>query len=244
MMSRPIVYAHRGASGVCPENTMSAFRRAVEMGATGIETDAQMSRDGVLVICHDEKVDRTTSGSGLLASKTLDELKSLDAGSWFGSSFAGERIPTLEELLGLVAEAGITLNIEIKSGVVLYPGIEAALVGLVRRYGLAGRVIFSSFNHYSLVECKRIAPDIPTGILYMEGLVDPWVYAKYVGVNALHPLFHGVRAELVAGAHEAGLLVNPWTVDDPKQIAGMLQCGVDGIISNYPNRVLEVLGNA
>lgn len=243
-MNRPIVYAHRGASGVCPENTMSAFRRAVELGATGIETDVQMSRDGALVICHDEKLDRTTSGKGLLASRTLDELKSLDAGSWFGSSFAGEKIPVLEELLALVAETGIRLNVEIKSGVVLYPGIEAALVESVRRYNLSGQVIFSSFNHYSLVECKKVAPEIPTGILYIEGLVDPWVYAKYVGVNALHPLFHGVRPELVAGAHQAGLLVNTWTVDEPKQIAGMLQCGVDGIITNYPDRVLEVLANA
>lgn len=240
-MGRATVYAHRGASGVRPENTMAAFRKAVEMGATGIETDVQMSRDGVLVLCHDEKLDRTTNGSGLLAQMTWAQLQALDAGSWFGPEYAGERIPTLEQLLQLVAEAGITLNIEIKSGVVLYPGIEAKAIELVRAHNLSEKVIFSSFNHYSLVDCKRLAPEIRTGILYMEALVDPWEYAKHIGANALHPLYYGVIPELVAGAHAAGVAVNPWTVDDPKTIAALLQSGVDGIITNHPDRVLEVL---
>lgn len=241
-MERPVVYAHRGASGVCPENTMAAFRKAVEMGATGIETDVQMTRDGVLVLLHDEQLDRTTSGKGLLAQRAWDEVRGLDAGSWFNDTFAGEPVPALAELLELVKESGIRLNIEIKSGVVLYPEIEAKTIEAVNRHGVSGQVIFSSFNHYSLMECKRLAPDIPTGILYMAGLVDPWLYARHVGADALHPLFYGVRPELVAGAHAAGLAVNPWTVDDPVIIAGLIQSGVDGIITNHPNRVLEVLG--
>lgn len=241
-MGRAVVYAHRGASGVCPENTMAAFRKAVELGAGGIETDVQMTSDGVLVLCHDEKVDRTTNGRGLLASMNWSEVQALDAGSWFAPQFAGERIPTLEQLLDLVVESGIMLNIEIKSGLVIYPGIEAKAIELVRRAGLGERVIFSSANHFSLVECKRHAPEIRTGILYIEGLVDPWLYAKHIGANALHPLYHGVRPELVTGAHAAGLAVNTWTVDDPKAISYMAQCGVDGIITNYPDRVLEVLG--
>ncbi|MGE5529075.1 MAG: glycerophosphodiester phosphodiesterase [Patescibacteria group bacterium] len=241
-MKRPVVYAHRGASAICPENTMAAFRMALEMGAGGIETDVQMSRDGRLVLCHDEMLDRTTNGRGPLAARAWDELRALDAGAWFGEEFAGERLPLLEDLLELLAPSGARLNIEIKSGVVIYPGIEEAVVAEVRRHGMAERVILSSFNHYSLLACKRLAPEIATGVLYMEGLVDPWLYARRIEADALHPLHYGVRPELVAGAHAAGLLVNTWTVDDPGRIEVLSQAGVDGIITNTPDRALAALG--
>lgn len=233
-----IIYAHRGASGVCPENTMAAFAKAIEMGAHGIETDVQMSKDGVLVLCHDERLERTTDGRGLLAEHTWEELRRLDAGSWFAPSFAGERLPRLEDLLALVAGTKLLLNLELKSGVVLYPGIEAKVVALIKDYGLRGRVLISSFNHFSLVEVKRLDPEIETGILYMEGLVDPWLYARHIGADALHPLFYGVRPEIVAGAHAAGLRVNAWTVDEPAQAKALIQAGVDGLITNHPDRLL------
>lgn len=235
-----VIYAHRGASGVCPENTMAAFTRAIQMGAHGIETDVQMSKDGVLVLCHDERLERTTDGRGLLAGHTWEELQRLDAGSWFDPSFAGERLPRLEDLFALAAGTKLLLNLELKSGVVLYPGIEAEVVALIKDYGLRERVIISSFNHFSLVAIKRLDPEIETGILYMEGLVDPWLYARHVGADALHPLFYGVRPEIVAGAHEAGLRVNAWTVDEPAQAKALIQAGVDGLITNHPDRLLSV----
>lgn len=240
-MSGVTVYAHRGASGACPENTMAAFRRALELGATAIETDVQMSRDGRLVLCHDERLERTTNGRGLLASHSWDELSALDAGSWFGPAFAGERLPLLADLLSFLAPTALRLNIEIKSGIVPYPGIEAAVVEEVRRHGMADRVLITSFNHYSVVETKRLAPEIKTGVLYVAGLVDPWLYARRIGADALHPLFHGIRPEIVNKAHAAGLEVNAWTVDEPEQIRTMIRAGVDGIISNHPDRVLAVL---
>lgn len=238
---RIVVYAHRGASGTRPENTMAAFREAVALGADGIETDVHLSRDGRLVLCHDETLDRTTDGRGLVAAHDWRALETLDAGSWFGPEYAGERLPLLEELLAYLAPLDLRLNIELKSGVVIYPGLEAAVVELVRRYGMAGRVIVSSFNHFSLVEIKRTAPEIATAILYMEGLVDPWLYARHVGADALHPFFYGVRPELVAGAHAAGLRINPWPVNEAEHIKAMIQAGVDGIISDYPGRVRELL---
>lgn len=237
-----LVYAHRGASGVRPENTLPAFLEAVALGADGIETDVQMSRDGRLVLCHDETLDRTTNGRGPLGTHTWDELSELDAGAWFAPEYAGTRLPLLEELLELLAPTTLLLNIELKSGVVLYPGIEGAVLDRVRRHELGERVLISSFNHYSLVEVKRLAPEIKTAILYMEGLVDPWLYARHVGADFLHPYFYGVRPEMVAGAHAADMKVNAWTVNEPLQIDAMLRAGVDGIITNHPDRVLARRG--
>ncbi len=236
------VYAHRGASGACPENTMAAFRKAVELGVDGVETDVQLTRDGIPVLIHDEVLARTTGAAGMVADKTYAELQQLDAGAWFSPEFQGTRIPRLEELLEMATMSGIDLNIEIKSGVVLYPDIEKIVVQLIRQYAWCERTIISSFNHFSLVDCKKQAPEIRTGILYTAGLVDPWIYAQHVQADALHPLFYGVRPELVQGAHHAGIAVNPWTVDNPAHIAAMLKSGVDGIITNHPERVLEVLG--
>lgn len=240
-MGEPVIYAHRGASAVRPENTMPAFEKALELGATGIETDVQMSRDGRLVLCHDERLERTTGGRGPLAALSWNELRALDAGSWFAPEYAGTRLPLLEELLDLLAPTNARLNIEIKSGIVLYPGIEAAVIEMIRGYGMAERVILSSFNHYSLVEAKRLAPEIKTGLLYMEGLVDPWLYARHVKADALHPLFYGVRPELIAGAHAAGLAVNPWTVDEAPRIKALIQAGADGIITNHPEIAVALL---
>lgn len=177
-MSDLINFAHRGAAGYYPENTMLAFAKALELGATGIETDVQMTRDGELVLIHDETLQRTAGTPEWVKDLTLAEIKQREAGSWFREEFAGERIPTLEELLDLVRNTDTIVNLELKTGVVLYPGIEQKVLDTVRRFGLSERIIISSFNHYSLVECKKLAPDIRTGILYMEGLYEPWDYAK------------------------------------------------------------------
>src|SRR5690606_32376636 len=148
-----INYAHRGASGYFPENTMAAFQNAVELGATGIETDVQLTSDGELVLIHDESLLRTTGVNKLVKDVTLAELRQLDCGSWFHPKFAEERIPTLDELLQLAKASSIKLNIEIKSGVVLYPDIEHKLLQKLAQYGLEQQCVISSFNHYSLAQC-------------------------------------------------------------------------------------------
>lgn len=229
----PKIIGHRGLPHKAPENTLSSFDAAVRHGADGLETDVQMTRDGVLVLIHDETVDRTTNGHGLVAEHTLQELRCLDAGSWFDPAFKGEKIPTLDEFLEFVAGRDLLLDIEIKSGVILYPGIEQKLIEALHRHGLASRTIISSFNHYALVTCKEIDPSIKTGIIYMSGLVDSWHYAKSIGADALHPLLYSVRPETIDGLRKSGLLLNPFNVDTPADMKRMIRLDVSGIITRY-----------
>lgn len=240
-MAQVINFAHRGAAGHCPENTMIAFGRALELGATGIETDVQMTKDGHLVLIHDETLHRTTGSPEWVKDVTLSELASKDAGSWFHEDFRGERIPTLEQLLELVKPLDTIINLELKNGVVRYPGLESKVIELVRRYEVSERVIISSFNHYSLVECKKIAPEIRTGILYMEGLYEPWDYAKRIGADALHAFQYAVVPELVAAASEYGMPYHPFTVNQQSEMRALIQAGVAGIITDYPDRLAELL---
>ena len=240
-MKPPVIIAHRGASTFAPENTMSAFKKAIEQGAGGIELDVQLSVDGNLVVIHDEKLDRTSNGKGLVRDKTLKELQSLDFGSWFSKDFQNERIPILDEVMQLFSSWNGMLNIEIKNGPIFYPGIENKVADTIRRYRMADRTIVSSFNHYSLVEIKRIDPGIKTGVLYMEGLYEPWTYAKHVGAEAIHPLFYNIVPEIMKGCKSNGIIVNPFTVDQPDYIKMIAMAGVDGIITNVPDVALKII---
>ncbi|AOZ93442.1 glycerophosphodiester phosphodiesterase [Paenibacillus crassostreae] len=240
-MKKIINFAHRGASAVCPENTMVSFIKSLELGATGIETDVQMTNDGQLVLIHDEAINRTTNGKGYIKDMTYDEISKLDAGSWFGESFAGEHIPTLVELLELLREGDTILNIELKNGIFMYPGMEDKVINLVRQYGMAERVVLSSFNHYSLAYCKSIAPEIRTGVLYMEGLYRPWDYASSVGADALHAIHFAVLPEFVADAKKHGIDYHPFTVNDADRMKFLIEAGVSGIITDYPDILAELL---
>ncbi|MBD2844789.1 glycerophosphodiester phosphodiesterase [Paenibacillus sp. IB182496] len=240
-MSSVINFAHRGASAVCPENTMEAFTEAVRLGATGIETDVQMTADGRLVLIHDEKLDRTTSGRGLVKDIALDELSRLDAGAWRDEAFAGARVPLLEELLELAAAQRLQLNLELKNGIVRYPGLEEAVLGAVRQYGLQEQVVISSFNHYSLVACKQIDPAVRTGALYGEGLFEPWAYARRIGADALHAHHYAVLPEWVTAARAHGVVYHPYTVNDPARMDWLVEAGVAGIITDVPDVLAGLL---
>ncbi|GFR37128.1 glycerophosphoryl diester phosphodiesterase [Insulibacter thermoxylanivorax] len=234
-------FAHRGASGVCPENTMAAFVKAIELGATGIETDVQMTRDGRLVLIHDETLQRTAGVSGWVKDFTLDELRQLDAGAWYGEEFRGEKIPVLEELLELAKRHDLVLNLELKNGHVSYPGMEERTAEIVRRFRMCGQVIISSFNHYSLVLMKQAAPEIETAVLYMEGLYEPWVYARRIGASALHPYRLAVTPAWVQEAGKWGIRYHPFTVNEESEMRTMLDAGVSGIITDYPDRLAALL---
>lgn len=236
-----INYAHRGASGYYPENTMLSFQKAIEFGASGIETDVHMTKDGYLVLMHDEQVDRTTNGKGFIKDFELSALKKLDAGSWFDKELNNITVPTIEELFDLVADSKIILNIEIKTGIVFYPGIEEKLINTVKKYNLEDRVIFSSFNHYSMVYCKQLCKQIKTGLLYMEGLYKPELYCKQAHANAIHPSFYSINEEIVRAAITSGIEVNPFTVNDEKDMKRLISYGVSGIITNYPNKLRSLL---
>ena len=267
MAAKPLVLGHRGAPDVAPENTLAAFRAGLDVGVDGFELDVQLSSDGKLVVIHDERVDRTTNGKGWVKDMSLAELKALDAGSWFGSGtgagggtgagagagvgggvgagsaarFRGETIPTLEEVLDLVTVNCKLINIEIKSGLVLYPGIEEKTIAVLKEFGIVGKTVLSSFNHFSLRAAKAVDSSVRTGVLYMEGLVDPWVYARQVPADAIHPAFYAVVPEIVAGAHAAGLAVHTWTVDKPDDMRRMIAWGVDAVITNRPAAMVQIV---
>jgi glycerophosphoryl diester phosphodiesterase len=234
----PLRIGHRGAAGTHPENTMVSFRRAIELGSDGIEFDVHRTADGELVVIHDGFLNRTTNGSGLIMATTLSELKELDAGSWKGAQFAGERIPTLREL---IRETPSTLHLflELKAGSIHYPGIEAELIALVTEEGALGRTQISSFDHQALLRIHEQAPQIPLGMLYADNLLDPVGLAKQLGAEALHPAWEWVTPQLVEAAHAAGLKVNVWTVNLPEVVMMMTAAGVDGIMSDYPDRVTQ-----
>ncbi|WIV10490.1 glycerophosphodiester phosphodiesterase [Proteiniborus sp. MB09-C3] len=239
-----LIIAHRGASAYAPENTMVSFMKALEMKSDGIELDAHMTKDGALVVCHDERVDRTTNGKGFIKDFTLEEIRELDAGSWFGEEFRGEKIPELREVLELIKDSNILLNIELKNAPILYAGIEKKTIEMIADYGMEEKVIISSFNHYSLTEVKRINSQIKTGALYMAGLVEPWIYAKRINADALHPLFYNLLVpELIKGCFENGIMLNPFTVDDERYISALLNLEVNGIITNYPDRAVKIRDN-
>ncbi len=239
----PGIFAHRGASARCPENTLAAFGEAVRIGADGIELDVHLSRDGSLIVCHDETVDRTTGGTGFIRDLPDSELRKLDAGSWFSPEFAGERMPFLEQVLALLRDHDIILNIELKTDFIEYEGIEEKTADLVRRHDMADRIIISSFNHHSLLRAKRAAPHIPVGVLYQCRPVRPERYARELGFEALHPVMRTVTPDLVRSAREAGIRVNAWLPGeqfDSASAESRLASGVTALITNYPAEYLAL----
>ncbi|RDU37749.1 glycerophosphodiester phosphodiesterase [Neobacillus piezotolerans] len=239
-MGRTKIYAHRGSKGTHPENTLEAFKEAVRLGVDGIELDVHLSKDGKLVIIHDETVDRTTDGSGNVRDMTLDELKSLDAGSWFGWEFQGAAIPTLDEVLELLAGTGIMLNVEIKSDVIPYEGIEQKVLEALERHSYKEQAIISSFNHYSLKKVRKLDPYIETAILFMEVLHEPWAYAKTIGAFGLHVYLPVAYTEMARTATNLGVPVRVFTVNKEKNMRELIQLGVDTIMTDYPERALEI----
>lgn len=238
-MPSPWVIAHRGASGTTPENTVAAFRRAVELGARFIETDVHLSRDGEIVAIHDSTLDRTTSGHGPVMAHSLQELRALDAGSWFSPQFAGERLPTLDEILTFAAQADVNLYLEIKSESGY--GIERALVSALRGRVEAMRVVVLSFDPHSLELVRRLDRVIMTGLLWDDDPANAVERAMHIGARQLAPRGDRVSRELVAEAHTNGLQVVTWTINQPEHIRAVAAAGVDGIMSDYPDRIVAVM---
>lgn len=233
------VWAHRGASGYAPENTLAAFELALEQDADGIELDVQLTRDDEVVCIHDETLERTTTGTGWVADHSLEELQQLDA-SMGMEKFEGVRIPTLDEVFALVAGTDTTVNVEIKNDRMPYQGLEERVLEIIAGYGMAGRVIISTFNHYSLKRMQSMT-DLPLGALYSDALYRPWRYVMKLGVQAIHPAVRAVSPKLIAKSHDAGLKVNTWTVNDPGDIGRMARLGVDAVITNYPNLARSII---
>lgn len=229
--------AHRGASGSFPENTLAAFRAAIEAGAEMCELDVQLTRDGAMVVIHDDTVDRTTDGTGAVASMTLAEIKRLDAGAKFDPRFTGERIPTLQEVFDLV-EGGCALNIEIKSD-----GLESKVSELVGARKAFGWTLISSFDWTALARIRHIAPEMRVGLLASRWPARLIGAATEMKAYAINPKFDIVTEDLCIAAHSREINVYAWTVDEPAEMRRLIAYGVDGIMTNWPGRLGEVTGH-
>ena len=233
------IIGHRGASGHAPENTLAAFKKAVALGATFIETDLQLSRDARFVAIHDDTLDRTTNGQGKVHDQTLAALRRMDAGSWFGSDYAGERIPTLEEILEFSKKNDIVFYLELKpSG---SWGGEHALIGALRESGEVARVVVISFDPTILAGLRKIEPTLMTGVLYDGQLADPLKIAVDVGARQLVLRGDLVTPAMIVEARKRDLQVVCWTVNHPAHIRLLIAAGVDGIMSDYPDRLVAAL---
>ena len=229
--------AHRGASGTFPENTLSAFRAAVDAGADMCELDVQLTRDGAVVVIHDDTVERTTDGKGEVAKLTLEELKRLDAGAKFkGSAIKGERIPTLDEVFE-VTSGKCGLNIELKAA-----GVEAQVAQIMQARNAFGDSIVSSFDWDYLKKIQQLHFNIRVGLLAEEKPVDLMMNAVAMRAHSINPRWDMVTADLCKAAHERGLKVYTWTVDADARMRALIECGVDGIMTNYPERLRTVQG--
>ncbi|MBY6035589.1 glycerophosphodiester phosphodiesterase [Fictibacillus nanhaiensis] len=228
------IFAHRGSSKDCPENTMAAFKKAYQDGADGIELDVQLSKDGIPVIIHDEKLDRTTNKKGNVNTYTVDELMKVDAGSWFSKKFSSEHVPTLEMFLDWIAPLPMLLNIELKNNVIEYNMIEEKILQLLHQYGMKKRTVISSFNHYSLVKLRKLDPYIETAPLYSSGLFEPWEYVRAVCSKSAHPNYRSLHPYIMEGFKQNNIPIRPYTVNSKKWMKYFFEWEIEAIITDYP----------
>ena len=238
MNQQPVIFAHRGASGTHPENTMVAFRAAAEKGTDGIELDVQMTGDGEIVIIHDELVNRTTNGRGAIERMTAREVAALDAGSWFSPAFAGEKIPTLHEFFTWASSNSLQINIELKTNKVPYHGIEKKVLDLIEHYCMRGRVIISSFNFDSIKRVIELDPHIAVAGLVWKIRRDAISKAKDLGLTALHTQPSFALSNYGREAIDSGMLLRLYTINDVRVWERIKKSGipVEAIITDYPEK--------
>lgn len=235
-----LIFAHRGSAGTHPENTMAAYIEAERVGADGLEMDVHLTKDNQLVVIHDDTVNRTTNGSGMVRNHTLAELKKLDAGSWFSPSFQLEKIPTLKEVLEFIQNNKMILNIELKYATLDYVDFEEKVIQAVEAYNLVDRVIISSFNHEGLKKVNELQPKIECAALYMERLFEPWHYVKTFGAKAIHSYVKTTDANMIHKAKANNIAVRVFTVNQTAQLHYFIQANFPAIITDYPKKALDI----
>jgi len=243
--ARTWVIAHRGFSGRAPENTVAALREAIAIGADMAEIDVTLTADERVVVIHDETLDRTTDGNGLVAEYGFDEIRGLDAGSWFAPRFAGEKVPTLGEVLD-TSKGRILLNVEIKTEAV-DRGISDKVAAAIQERGMTDQVVVSSFSPTALEQMHAIAPEIRTAVLYNPKLhrgEDPAEIVRGVGASAFNIRGSRLKAKMLRSCREHRIPVGVYTIDKPKKMKRWVKKNIDAIFTNYPDRLLEVLGEA
>lgn len=232
--------AHRGASASAPENTMAAFEKAIELGADAIELDLHVSREGELVVIHDQTLDRSTDGQGPVHARSVPELKQLDAGRWFDERFTGQRIPTLAEVLNRFA-GKIVLALEVKAGSAFFPGIEEQVVTILREHQAISQVAVASFDHHALFRLKELEPSLRTAALLVGRPVLMPVIANACKADAMALECNLVTNTEVEACHAAGLQLVVWVVNEPALMGHFIDLGVDGIITDRPDLLRQAM---
>ncbi len=240
--TRTRVIAHRGFSGAAPENTIAAVRAAIDVGADMVEIDVTLSSDGNIVVVHDETLARTTDGIGKVAQLTLAELRQLNAGSWFDPSFAGERIPTLEQVLNEV-DGRILLNVEIKSEAVAR-GVVSKVATAIREFEMIDQVVVSSFSPNALEEMNSLAPEIRTAVLYNAKIHEGQDAVEIVtglGASVFNIKRQRLTKKMLRRCREQQIPVGIYTVNEPRRMRRLVKRGINAIFTGYPDRLLEIL---
>lgn len=242
-MSRVLTIAHRGYSAAAPENTLAAFRKAVELKPDFMECDVRQTKDGELIVIHDATLDRTTNGSGKVADMTFDELRKLDAGSWFAPEFSDEKLPTLDEVIEVAKDTGVKLIVEIKE-----PGTEDEVVAALYEHGMQEQSMLCSFHYKVGVRMPELAPEIPFSPIIAPkdpvgedeavALADE---AAAVNGSIFAVYYKAISPALVKATHTANMLMEAWTVDDEAEMRRLADMGVDVIGSNDVRLAIEAL---
>jgi glycerophosphoryl diester phosphodiesterase len=235
-LPRPIIFGHRGASAHAPENTIAAFKLALEQGADAVELDAKLTADGAVIVIHDLTLDRTTNGSGPVSAHSLADFRKLEAGSFFDPRFKGEPVPTLAEVFEAVGEETF-INVELTNYENAADGLPDRVAEVVRRHGLEERVMFSSFLPSSLRRIHKLLPACPIGLLTSKQYDSLLKLAGQTRLNryqALHPAMSDVTRARVRHAHSRGRLVNVYTVNESEDMKRLFAIGVDGIFTDDP----------
>ena len=238
----PLILCHRGAKKYAPENTLAAFKTALELGADGFELDTQLTSDGHVVVYHDGIVDRTTNGHGKLSKLPLAELRELDAGSSFSEKFRGEKIPTLDEVFETIGKRAI-INVELKNFSTPFDNLVEKVCEAVRHHGMQKNIIFSSFLPWNLKKAARILPEVPRGLITIKGRWGVWGRSfgfNFGDYNALHPNLGDVTAQQVQRVHKLKRKINVWTVNAEEDMRRLLGWGVDGIMTDDPLLAIRV----
>jgi glycerophosphoryl diester phosphodiesterase len=231
------IFAHRGYSALFAENTMTAFLEAEKAGADGIELDVQLTKDGEVVVIHDEKVDRTTNGKGFVHDYLYKDIRNLNANK---KGTKKEPIPSLIEVLEWLKSTNMVCNIELKNGLIPYEGMEEKVIQLIRKYGLSERIIISSFNHYSIVQSFRIAPEVETAPLFIETIYMPWIYSQSIRAKGIHPSHSSIPDAIIKATMDNGIAVRPYTVNKETAIKRLLKLGCTAFITDDPVKALKL----
>lgn len=243
-MKKTKIIAHRGYSRKYPENTMVAFRKAMNYHAAGVEIDVHFSKDQQLVVCHDESIDRTSNGTGLIKDLTFEELRQLRFDKGFEQLKLSDdevRLPTLEEVIIWLKNTNLILNIEIKNNIYQYKGIEEAVIELVRKYEVEEQVIISSFNHYAVQKVKTIAPEIKCGFLTFMNILDIADYCKRYGVENYHPYYKTLLPNEITALQKSNIGINPYTINEETDMQQAIDEGITYIITNEVEKAVALI---